>query len=200
MAYPSGMPGDAKSQGGARLGGLGWLSTTFAARFYVWRAVLRTTAPTDGDPAAYGGVATHADGDNASVADLNPAGVPLVVVGGKSTEGTPKARAIKVSSDGTVQVSGSVTSGVPTAGSVTAMTVGTSESSFATAANCREVRLYNASASATIYYRFATGVTTSNGYPIPPGAQDEIPIGPSVTIYLISSAAGTDVRRREMTG
>jgi hypothetical protein len=85
---------------------------------------------------------------------------------------------------------------------LTKETVGTSSAQIVSTAQTgrRLVKLYADPANtATIYYRFTSSVTTSNGMPLLPGQLAEEPLtdGGSATIYCISSSASQTLWVRE---
>lgn len=159
------------------------------------RALTRaaTSGATD---AGHLAAATHIEDDPATYADATAA--PVMLIAGKrgshvTLSAAGDVGAAQIDSQGALlaQVAGSTSFVVSTA------SVGTTETSHTPGTGARRVRLFNASPVNTLYYRHATGVTTANGYPIPPGAQDEIDVAAGVVIYLIASGAATDVRIRE---
>lgn len=56
----------------------------------------------------------------------------------------------------------------------------------------RELWLYN-NGNKTTYFG-ATGITVATGFPLPPGSMVELEAGPAMDIFMISDAAGQDVR------
>jgi hypothetical protein len=169
------------------------VSSTLTA--VVIRAILKTTGS---DPVGWAAMATHVEDDAAAISDAGSL-TPLALIGAKrgahvtvSTAGDVSA--LQVDSKGAlmVQPAGATSFNVPAA-----LTVGTSEHDYTVTATAQQVRIYNNDTTATIYYRHATGVTTANGYPIPPGAQDELRVIGGAHIFLISDEASTNVRIRE---
>lgn len=196
MAYPT-SPTDGA---GYRIGMIvKKVSSTLTAALV--RAIAITTG---GDPVGWMGTATHVEDDPAVVSDAGSV-TPLVLMGGKrgshvTVSAAGDVSAVQVDASGNLQVAGTVTAipSIPSSFNVpAALTVGTGEATHVTGTGCRRLRIYNNHASNVLYYRHATGVTTSNGFPIQPGAQDELEIAAGVTVYLTASGASTDVRLRE---
>ena len=48
-------------------------------------------------------------------------------------------------------------------------------------------------------YLGASGVTTSNGFPLPPGAIIDVRIGDAVDLYMIADAAGQNIRTMQLS-
>jgi hypothetical protein len=170
------------------------VSTTLTACLTRAYANATTSGATD---VAHIGIATHVEDDAAVIADATA--TPLVLIGAKRgshvTVGTAgDVGALQVDTKGAlmVQPAGATSFNIPTA-----HTAGLTETTHTCTASTQQVRLYNNDTTAYVYYRHATGVTTANGYPIPPGAQDELRVIGGTVIYLISDEASTNVRIRE---
>lgn len=136
------------------------------------------------NPVAHTMVQTHEDGDDATFSDTTKRPVMLIA----SVDASADAKA--VSSANPLPVTS--TSAAFTYTGNTAATIGTSESTIAPVASQKKIRLKNNHGTATLYYGFATGVTTVNGFPIEAGGLEELDY--SGTLYLISDTASTDVR------
>ena len=80
---------------------------------------------------------------------------------------------------------------------VTAVAVDATEDTHALSANARGFKLANLGPN-TVYLRFATGVTSANGYPIPSGSSESFGVNEGTTLYMICAATETaDVRIAE---
>lgn len=168
------------------------VGSTLSAILY--RALTRA-ATSGANDVGHAAFATHVEDDPAAYADASSA-TPLALIGGKRgshvTVSAGDVSAVQVDTKGALMVSPAAASFI-----TGVATIGTGEANRVLNAATKRLRIYNNHVSNTLYYREVTGVTTSNGYPIPPGAQEEIDIQGGVTIYLIASGAGTDVRFRE---
>lgn len=188
-------PSSPTDAGGYRLGMMiHKVSTTLTA--CIWRAIGKasTSGATD---VAWGGIATHLEDEAAVVADASNA-KPVVLIAGQRgthvTVATGDVTALQADTRGAlmVQPAGATSFNIPAA-----LTVNASETSHTCTTGTQQVRIFNNHATAIIYYRHATGITTANGYPIKPGSQDEMRVIGGTVIYLISDTASTNVRIRE---
>lgn len=144
------------------------------------RAIAKTTGS---DPVGWMAVATHVDGEDATHSDSGTREV--VTIAAVNALGKAKA----VSSSDPLPVT-STTAALTYTGN-TVHVAGLTETTIAPVANQKRIRLKVHHASATLYYGFATGVTTSNGFPIEAGGLEELDY--SGTLYLISDTASTNV-------
>ena len=130
------------------------------------------------------------------MADLNTvqsAGVTMVV-GSSSTgvEQTPVQSTANGELRSTDIFNGSATNGAITVGTTAvAARVGA-----ANLTNRKELFIFNNS-NDTLYFGFTTGVTTANGVPIFKGQAVSLRYGPAITVYLIATTAGNNVRVTE---
>ena len=115
----------------------------------------------------------------------------------KVMDGTPGSlNNLVVNADGSINVN---QVGVSSAVKASAQSIGTAAAQLASSplANRRSILITNNSSTATLYVGDAA-VTTASGTPVGPQQSLMLDAGPTVALYAIASAAGTDVRLLEI--